>query len=173
MLVRDGSLVRIRFGAYATAKAVASASDSPTRRLALQIGAAIASMDRSYVASHESAALLHGLSLLKAPPEGALSLTREPDSRARGRRADGLMVHRAALPDAHVTTVDGIRVTTPARTVADLARSLAGHREHPRGLRGPVILVAAHNKYRTESRLLIGTSRNQLEPVGSPALEAR
>jgi len=123
--VQDGSLVRVRFGTYATAAAVASARDNPVRAHTLQVAAAVASMGRSpYVASHESAALIHGLSLLKAPPDGALALTHELDQRVRGRRAEGLSVYAAALPARHVMTVDGIQVTTPARTVADLARSL-------------------------------------------------
>ncbi len=36
----------------------------------------------------------------------------------------GLRVHSAELPDAHVTVQHGMRVTTPARTVIDLARTL-------------------------------------------------
>jgi len=45
-----------------------------------------------------------------------------PRSGGRGRPSDGLRVHRSArLPADHVTTRDGIPVTTWARTLIDLA----------------------------------------------------
>lgn len=43
-------------------------------------------------------------------------------SRRRGQ--DGLVVRHEALPDDEITTVDGVRVTTPLRTAYDLARRL-------------------------------------------------
>lgn len=124
-LVRAGELVRIRFGAYATAEAFEAAKSTAAQAHALQAVAAIAHADRrTYVASHESAALIHGLSLLKTPPD-LVTVTRRPGtSGGRTRRSAGLSIYVAQLPDAHVTMADGIRVTTPARTVADLARSL-------------------------------------------------
>jgi hypothetical protein len=74
-------------------------------------------------ASHESAAILHGLDLLGRPPEGLVTLTRPPH--ARGSRASGknLRIHAARLFPGHVTKRYGLPVTSVARTVVDLART--------------------------------------------------
>lgn len=70
------------------------------------------------VISHSSAASLHGLGdLLDDEPEITVS------GRKQSRR--GIRLHRAALRADEVTIVDGLPVTTPARTVADLLRD--GH----------------------------------------------
>jgi hypothetical protein len=124
-LVATGVLVQIRYGAYARADVLAASTGSPAQAHALQVAAAIASKDRDHVASHFSAATVHGLDLLTRPSEGTVVLTREPDRMSgRSRRADGLIIHAARLPVEHVATECGIRVTTPARTVVDLARVL-------------------------------------------------
>jgi Protein of unknown function (DUF559) len=85
---------------------------------ALLPGGALAS------ASHESAAILHGLDLLERPPESLVTLTRPPY--VRGSRASGndLKVHAATLSPGHVTKRYGLPVTSMARTVVDLARAL-------------------------------------------------
>lgn len=72
----------------------------------------------SGVLSHTSAATLHGLGdLLDDEPEITL-----PD-RKQSRR--DIRLHRATLRADEVTIVEGLPVTTPARTVADLLRD--GH----------------------------------------------
>jgi hypothetical protein len=120
-----GELVRQRHGTYATASAVAAAGDDPARLHALAIRAALASISAAgAVASHESAALVHGLPLLNAPPPGFVSLTR-PSGSYRGGSALGIRYHSATLPPGHVTTRHDAPVTTPARTVVDLARTLS------------------------------------------------
>jgi hypothetical protein len=83
--------------------------------------AARASVGRDSVASHQSAALIHGLDLFPRPP-GTVILTR-PTSRRSGRLpAAAVFFHAAELPDDHVTRLLGTRVTTVPRTVVDLAR---------------------------------------------------
>lgn len=70
------------------------------------------------VISHTSAAGLHGLGdLLDSNPEITVP------GRKQSRR--GIRLHRASLRADEVTIVEGLPVTTPARTVADLLRD--GH----------------------------------------------
>lgn len=71
------------------------------------------------VASHETALAIFGLADAM-PPVIHLTLRR----RFRGRRK-GVVVHRAPLPPNDVTTREGIPVTTPLRTIADVASDLA------------------------------------------------
>lgn len=72
------------------------------------------------VVSHASAAVLHGL------PVWGLDLSRihlTRPGRAGVNSTCCVHPHRAQLTDAELTTVDGITVTTAARTVLDVARS--------------------------------------------------
>ncbi len=71
--------------------------------------------------SHQSAAAWHGVDLLA--PTDRLHVTAP---RNRGRRADaapGVRIHRAQLEADDVVLVRGVRVTSPARTISDVARS--------------------------------------------------
>lgn len=120
--VKTGALVRIRHGIYARASVVAEAANVPARAHALHV-AAVIGQRQDTVASHHSAALLHGLDLLKAPPDGTVTVT-VPPGRPGSYRQAGVVRHSAELPQAHVTTVHGLRVTTAARTVADIARTV-------------------------------------------------
>jgi very-short-patch-repair endonuclease len=69
---------------------------------------------RGAVASHVTAAWIHGL--LRSRP-GTIHLT----APTRQRLKRDFVVHFARLDPDDVTTVDGIPVTSPARTVLDLA----------------------------------------------------
>lgn len=123
-MVRTGELVRLRHGAYATASAVATAGEDKALRHALEVRAALAACSAgSAVASHESAALVHGLGLLKAPADGAVTLTRPPGA-DQGRSGGGVRSYAARLPVEHVVTRHGTPVTTVNRTVVDLSRTL-------------------------------------------------
>jgi hypothetical protein len=70
------------------------------------------------VVSHESAAILHGLPVLREP--GAPILTIAPH--APIGRAAGAEVHRATLPRARLSEWYGAPMSDVARTVADIAR---------------------------------------------------
>ena len=71
--------------------------------------------------SHESAARVHGIELLRDTGVDRVTVPRE-----RGRaRLDGWLISRADVECADRS--DGLAVTTPARTVADLARVLTLH----------------------------------------------
>jgi hypothetical protein len=123
-MTRHGELVRVRRGVYATSSAVAGAADDQALRHSLDVRAVLASISvADVIASHESAALIHGLPLLREPTDGTVSLTR-PGGRYRGSSAGGIHYHSALVPQDHVTTRHGVRVTTACRTVADLARTL-------------------------------------------------
>lgn len=72
------------------------------------------------VLSHETAARLHGLELHEDSGTDRVTV---PRSR-HGRGAQGWKVVRADVVEAEWTSVDGLRCTEVARTVADLARVL-------------------------------------------------
>ena len=121
-LVRSGDLMRVWPAVYATRSAVAWGMKNPERAHALRVIAASAAVGRDSVASHQSAALIHGLAQFPQPPD-LVVLTRSPGRRSGRRKSDGIFFHTAELPDDHVTTVLGARVTTVARTVVDIARA--------------------------------------------------
>ena len=121
-MVERGELLRIGWGYYATADLAELIPALPAGRLLLSAAAAAASLGPSAVVSHETAALLHGLSLL-GPPPAALTITRPPGAGSRSARR-GISLHCAALPAAHVGGRLGVPVTTVPRTVIDLARVL-------------------------------------------------
>ncbi len=122
-LVRSGDLVQVRYGAYATRRAAAAAANNPRYAHALQVAAVRACVGRDVVGSHHSAALIHGFELLKQPSAEVVTLTCPRPRPRRTRATAGILFHRAELPDQHVAKAFGTRVTTPARTVIDLARA--------------------------------------------------
>lgn len=97
----------------------ASAERDP---IAAAITAAIAACSActGSVVSHRSAALLQGLPLLDPPPKRP-DLTVQP-----GRTGDvaGALLHRATLRPGDVVIIDGVPVTSIARTLIDLGRTL-------------------------------------------------
>lgn len=144
--VRRGDWVRLRHGTYALAATWLAAQSDGREWARLRCAAELISLGFQPVISHEWAARLH-----RMPHLGALGprpvITRAPHrSRERSERS-GLFV--AALPPEDQTVVDGIPVTTPARTALDLARRdgrLAG-------------VVAA------DAALAVGASRDDLAEV--------
>jgi hypothetical protein len=133
-LIRSGQLIRMRQGVYATKRALdwANAANAangdpgpdPVRAHVLSVLAAMATVGGNAVASYHSAALLHRLSLLTSPPEGTVTLTL-PLAKKWNRAQPADVVFRASdLPKEHVTRLYNVPVTTVARTVADLARTL-------------------------------------------------
>lgn len=119
-LVRQGVLVPVGRGAYVRA---AEVDRDPAGEHALRVAAVLAIARPGPVGSHRSAALIHGLDLL-APwqGDGAITVTR-PVGLGSGTGRAGVHVHVAALPGGHVTVRGGVRVTSVARTVVDLART--------------------------------------------------
>jgi hypothetical protein len=122
-LTRAGELVRVRHGVYASRSLVESADADPRQGHALRVAGARAAVGRHAVASHQSAAVLHGIDLLRKPADGTVWLTRPPGQYS-GLNLEGVHLYSARLPEHHVTTLHGVRVTTATRTTVDLARSL-------------------------------------------------
>jgi very-short-patch-repair endonuclease len=123
-LTASGDLVRMRHGVYATRAAVQWAGTDATRCHVLRVLAARATAGQHAVASHQSAALLHRLELLNSSPERAVTLTVPPGKPWNRERPASVVFHAADLPAEHLTRRYGLPVTTAARTVIDLARTL-------------------------------------------------
>lgn len=114
-LVRQGKWVRLRHRVYCERKSISTARAD---RFKLDTAAAVLSLPET-VASHDSAAVLLGL---QNDIPRLVTVTRAPGN-TNALAAPRLRVHRAAIPATHRTSVLAIPVTSPARTVIDLARS--------------------------------------------------
>jgi very-short-patch-repair endonuclease len=113
--IRDGRLWRVHQGVYAVGR--------PTLTLHGRFIAAVLSCGTGAALSHIAAGVL--LSLLdERGPRIDVTVPRGGQRRRRG----AVIIHRAALPAADVTTKHGIPVTTPARTLIDLADVLPRRR---------------------------------------------
>ena len=118
-LAEQGALVRLQHGLYVVAGVpfdrhrslqtawLALDPQMPAHERIIAPGVA--------VVSHASAAALHGLGDIEAD---VLEFT--VAGRKQSRRAD-VRIHRGVVPKTDWTQVSGLPVTTPARTVADLA----------------------------------------------------
>ena len=105
---RTGKLIREHVGVY-------SVGHRQTSPLALADAAVLACGVRAAL-SHDSAAALYGLRRWPPIPEVISALQ---------HRRPGICTHRSAtLTRADITVRHGIRVTTPARTIADIAPRL-------------------------------------------------
>lgn len=118
-LVRAGQLERAAHGVYVRPTA---AADRHVAALDSYLGRSIAHATQtpSSVISHLSAAALHGLTLARAPLS-TVHLTRI--GAGGGRRSPGLWIHTASTAEDDLVTVHGVRVTSVARTVVDIART--------------------------------------------------
>ena len=120
-LLRHGDLYQVRRGVYADgarAREILAIADGSQL---LRLAAAVAVRGAGAVVSHESAAYLYSIDLLTAPETPTLTCPPHLGWKAR----PGVRLYAATLPAAHVTTVGRLPVTTPARTVVDLARTLS------------------------------------------------
>lgn len=118
-LVRRGEWVSLRRGAYME-RDVHDALTDMHRHLAL-VHAVVRSLHRPAVVSHVSAVVLRG-----DLPTWGLDLSEVHVSRAdlhSPRHEAGVHHHAGALPQGDVEVINGIRVTTLARTVVDTART--------------------------------------------------
>ena len=151
-LVSVGILERVEHGVYAATAAPDGYRDKRVAWLVLAPGMMaeerLADPAATGVLSHTSAAALHQLGdLLDDIPEVTVS------HRKQTRRP--MRVHRLPLTASDVTLVDGLPVTTPERTVADLLRD--GHDlDHIARLTGDGL---------TRGVIDLTTLARQLEPV--------
>lgn len=115
---RSGVLVTVRRGVYRRGGAEATATGAAH---ALRCRAALPSLAPESVFGHVTAGLLLDLPMWQVPLERLHVIRDRPGG---GRLRPGLHVHVAPLPGDDVVELDGIRLTSAARTVADLARTL-------------------------------------------------
>lgn len=141
-LVRSGAWRPVRRGVYTTAEHWEEL-DEWRGRPRLETRAAIATMRRGFVVSHDSAALELDLAVLRQTPS-YVHITRPGYSSAWTRY--GVKHHYARFRPEQVTWVDGFPVLDAARTAVDIAR------EH--GFDAGVVAV--------DSALRHGTSREDL-----------
>jgi hypothetical protein len=126
-LVQQRALYRIARGVYLRAPQGGEllAAGKPGSRAgdhALRLAGFLAHAGAETVVSHRTAAMIHGLDLLGPDREGVISVTRPPGGAGSRTGPPGILVHAADLPHGQVTTSAGVRLTSVARTVVDLAR---------------------------------------------------
>jgi very-short-patch-repair endonuclease len=120
-LVRSGALVHLSRGVYARPVPVAGLAREPVGQHAIRAAASLLTFPRA-VASHHTAACIHGIDLLGKLPAG-VAVTRSPGVAGSRSARSGVILHNAALPAGQVTVWRGVPVTSVARTVVDLARA--------------------------------------------------
>ncbi len=115
--VRTGRIVRLRHGIMA-----AGPTDNHSDPIDLAVLGAFAAARacRGSVISHQSAAVIHGLPLLFRAPTRP-TITVPPDGTGDLAVAH---LHRASLPEQDIVYANDVAVTSVARTVVDIARSL-------------------------------------------------
>ncbi|WP_068273509.1 type IV toxin-antitoxin system AbiEi family antitoxin domain-containing protein [Aldersonia kunmingensis] len=114
---RGGRLHVVRPGYYV--QSLDATDDLGRHRL--DIEATVAASGPDAVVSHVSAALLHGIALWDIPLD-RVHLTL--DARSGGRIVRRRHVHTTPLSADEIATVEGVAVTSAARTVIDLARTI-------------------------------------------------
>ena len=122
--LRAGALRRVDRGGYAPGPRWAELR-SEDRHLLRVLAALDRGQGADAVVSHASAAVVHGLPLFRHEPEHVhvSSPHHNGDVGERGGGAGPIARHRVAVTDADRDEVDGIPVTSLARTVADLLRT--------------------------------------------------
>jgi hypothetical protein len=113
---RRGELITLRRGAYA-----AALPERPEDRHAVRVRAAVPQVSPDAAVSGLSAAVLHGLPVW-GDPLRRVQMTR--NRRSGARLTDDLHVHAAPLEPWELVVVDGITVTSPARTLVDVGRQV-------------------------------------------------
>ncbi len=117
-LLRTGALTPVRRGTYLGGEP----PDDAALRHALAARATLDQLGSGAVFSHVTAAVLLGL------PVWGISLERLHATRSRrsgGRRSRAVLLHSAALRPDEIGVAAGLPVTCLARTVVDLARTMA------------------------------------------------
>jgi hypothetical protein len=119
--VERGSLIRLGRGVFARSEVARQFLDRPDGEHLVKAIAALAVCGSGAVLSHQSAARIHGIDLVGWPPAG-VTVTCPPERGWRGR--PGITVHAINVPAGQLTSAWSIPITTPTRTVVDLARQL-------------------------------------------------
>lgn len=114
--LQKGSLSKVRRGVYTY-----EGSEGPLARHRRLIEATVPYADTENTFSHTSAAVLHGLPVRNSDL-GKVTMTRLTSGHADA--SEVLRVRDTRIEVDEITVIDGLRVTTFARTVADQARTL-------------------------------------------------
>lgn len=113
--VREGRITRVRRGSFIEAPA-----PRPGAAHIARVRAAAHALGEGTVVSHISAAVLLGLPV----PQSLLSSVWVTRPHSNGERTPTLRAFRAPVADDERTVVQGVPVTSLARTVVDLARTV-------------------------------------------------
>jgi hypothetical protein len=122
-LLNRGEIVPLGHGVYTTARYVQRAESTTGGTDVLRIAAAAAVTGTEAVASFHSAAMIYGLDLLRPQPAD-VAVTRDLGAAGCRTGRPGVQLHVAALPPEHRAKRLGVPVTSVARTVIDMARSV-------------------------------------------------
>ncbi len=114
-----GTLYTVRRG-YFVRTEVFQSLDSHARHSMLARAIYLESSTQA-VLSHVSAAVLHGMDMWDIPLEKVTLTIGRSYASKHGRHR---ILHGQPLPRGDWTEIDGLAVTTPARTIVDLARSM-------------------------------------------------
>jgi hypothetical protein len=117
-MLRDGGLARVRRGAYVAG----AVPEDIVARHVLLVRAALAQLSPDAVVSHVSAAAVFGLPVWGLPLD-RVHITRDRP-RTGARRGSRVHTHSTPLGADEVVLRDGVPVTSPARTVLDVARAV-------------------------------------------------
>lgn len=115
-LIRGESWERLRRGVYAQQPG----PDEEPNAVHLRVAAARLALKGHGVCSHETAATLYGWPLRRTHDDRVIMTM--PSSRRSHRDFEGIHLHRASLPSAHVAVVANFATTSVARTLVDLGR---------------------------------------------------
>lgn len=116
---QSGALSPVRRGSYV--RPADGRPDTPEAQHLLLILATLPHLAPGWVLSHASAAVVLGL------PVWGQDLSRvhvSRDGSGGGRRTRGVHRHVSPLSENETTVVNGMRITTPGRTVNDVARTV-------------------------------------------------
>jgi len=115
MLVQRGELRRVRTGWYVLGSRWEAAG--PDGRYRLFVRATAAHAEHPPLLSHHSAAVMHGLPLIGAWPASAHALC----PGASGGSSHRMLTSHRGISDPQSTVIAGVRVTSLARTLVDIA----------------------------------------------------
>ncbi|MBM7791119.1 type IV toxin-antitoxin system AbiEi family antitoxin domain-containing protein [Tenggerimyces flavus] len=118
--IRRGEWEHVRRGVYVDGPAWRAMDALGRHRVSIQ--AVRLTLNDDAVVSHISAAILHGWDSWRVPLD-TVTVTREPPQHPR--REAGVDHHVATLAADEVVEIRGMRVTSPERTMVDVARSYA------------------------------------------------
>lgn len=118
--LRSGESVSVRRGALVPPLPVGKHWEEAESHALAMIASTRSKLSNDAAFSHASAALLHGLWVLTVPERPEVSQSTRPNMHAKS----SLWRHHARLAHNDVATLDGLRVTTLERTIADCARTM-------------------------------------------------